>query len=52
LVAGLIVTARSLNLEGTDYTNLLDTVAQAAGVDVNASGYPAYGDGPVGGIIS
>jgi hypothetical protein len=47
-----LVTARSLNLEGTDYKNLLDTVVQAAGVDANESGYPAHGDGLVGGIIN
>jgi hypothetical protein len=49
---GTLTTGRSLDLGGTDYKDLLDTVAQAAGVDVSASGYPGYGSGPVGGIFS
>jgi hypothetical protein len=49
---GVLTTGRSLNLNGVDYKSLLDTVAQAAGVDVTASGYPGYGSGPIGGIFS
>jgi hypothetical protein len=50
--SGTLTTGRSLNLNGVDYKNLLDTVAQAAGVDVNASGYPGYGEGPISGIFN
>jgi hypothetical protein len=49
---GTLTTGRSLSLNGVDYKSLLDTVAQAAGVDVNASDYPGYGDGPISGIFS
>jgi hypothetical protein len=50
--SGTLTTGRSLNLNGADYKSLLDTVAQAAGVDVSASGYPGYGSGPISGIFS
>jgi hypothetical protein len=50
--SGVLTTGRSLNLNGVDYRNLLDTVAQAAGVDINASGYPGYGSGTISGIFS
>jgi hypothetical protein len=49
---GGLSTGRSLNLNGVDYKSLLDTVAQAAGVDLNASDYPDYGDGPISGIFN
>jgi hypothetical protein len=49
---GTLTTGRSLDLNGADYKSLLDTVAQAAGVDVNASDYPGYGDGPISGIFN
>jgi hypothetical protein len=49
---GTLTTGRSLNLGGIDYKDLLDTVAQAPGVDVSASGYSGYGSGPVSGIFS
>jgi hypothetical protein len=50
--SGTLTTGRSLNLNGADYKGLLDTVAQAAGVDLGATDYPNYGDGPIGGIFS
>jgi hypothetical protein len=49
---GTLTTGRSLDLNGADYKSLLDTVAQAAGVDVNASDYPGYGSGPISGIFN
>jgi hypothetical protein len=49
---GSLSTGRSLTLSGVDYKSILDTVAQAAGVDISASGYPGYGDGPISGIFS
>ncbi|MEJ2620142.1 MAG: DUF1552 domain-containing protein [Candidatus Thiodiazotropha sp.] len=49
---GTLTTGRSLNLGGVDYKDILDTVAQAPGVDVSASGYSGYGSGPVSGIFS
>jgi hypothetical protein len=49
---GTLTTGRSLDLGGSDYKSLLDTVAQAAGVDLDASDYPDYGDGPISGIFS
>ncbi|MGD8914266.1 MAG: DUF1552 domain-containing protein [Candidatus Thiodiazotropha sp.] len=44
---GTLTTGRSLNLNGVDYKSLLDTVAQAAGVDI-----PSYGSGPISGIFN
>jgi hypothetical protein len=49
---GTLTTGRSLNLGGIDYKDILDTVAQAPGVDVSASGYSGFGSGPVSGIFS
>jgi hypothetical protein len=49
---GVLTTGRSLSLGGVDYKNLLDTVAQAAGVDTSAAAYPGYGSGTVGGIFN
>ncbi len=49
---GVLTTGRSLALGGLSHNTLLDTVAQAAGVDVGASGYEPYGDGPVSGIFN
>jgi hypothetical protein len=48
---GTLSTGRTMNL-GTEHTSLLDTVAQAAGVDISASDYPNYGNGPISGIFS
>jgi hypothetical protein len=50
--SGTLTTGRFLDLNGVDYKDLLDTVAQAAGVDIDAAGYPGYGSGPVSGIFS
>jgi hypothetical protein len=50
--SGTLTTGRSLSLSSVDYKSILDTVAQAAGVDVSASDYPGYGDGPVSGIFA
>ncbi len=49
---GVLTTGRSLSLNGVDHKSILDTIAQAAGIDVNASDYPGYGSGLVGGIFS
>ncbi|MES9944711.1 MAG: DUF1552 domain-containing protein [Candidatus Thiodiazotropha sp.] len=49
---GSLTTGRSLTLSSVDYKSILDTVAQAAGVDISASDYPGYGSGPVSGIFS
>jgi hypothetical protein len=49
---GALSTGRFLTLGGVDYNSILDTVAQAAGVDVNSSDYSFYGDGPVSGIFN
>jgi hypothetical protein len=48
---GVLTTGRSLTLNSVDYKSILDTVAQAMGVDTNASDYPGYGNGPVSGIF-
>jgi hypothetical protein len=49
---GVLATGRSLTLNGVSHNTILDTVAQAAGVDVNSADYEPYGDGPIGGIFS
>lgn len=49
---GLLTTGRSLTLNGADHKSILDTVAQAAGVDINSSDYPRYGNGPIAGIFN
>jgi hypothetical protein len=49
---GVLATGRSLTLSGVSHNTILDTVAQAAGVDVNSADYEPYGDGPIGGIFS
>ncbi|MGD9169576.1 MAG: DUF1552 domain-containing protein [Candidatus Thiodiazotropha sp.] len=49
---GTLTTGRFLTLDGVDYNTILDTVAQAAGVDVNSSDYAFYGDGPISGIFT
>jgi hypothetical protein len=49
---GALSTGRFLTLNGVSYNTILDTVAQAAGVDVNGSDYAFYGDGPISGIFS
>ena len=48
---GVLTTGRSLRLNGVDHKSILDTVAQAAGVNVNTADYPRYGNGPIGGIF-
>jgi hypothetical protein len=49
---GVLTTGRSLTLNSVSHNTILDTVAQAAGVDVNSADYELYGDGPIGGIFS
>jgi hypothetical protein len=49
---GALTTGRFLTLNGVSHNTILDTVAQAAGVDVNNSGYQRYGDGPISGIFN
>ncbi len=49
---GTLAGGRLVTLNGVSHDTILDTVAQAAGVDVNASDYPKYGDGPISGIFS
>jgi hypothetical protein len=49
---GVLTTGRSLALGGVSHNTILDTVAQAAGVDVSAAGYEPYGDGPISGIFN
>jgi hypothetical protein len=49
---GTLNTGRFLTLNGVSHDTILDTVAQAAGVDVNSSDYHRYGDGPISGIFN
>jgi hypothetical protein len=49
---GVLTTGRSLDLKGVDYNSVLDTLAQAMGVDVNSADYEPYGDGPISGIFN
>lgn len=49
---GVLTTGRSLDLGGVSHNTILDTVAQAAGVDVSGAGYEPYGDGPISGIFN
>lgn len=49
---GALTTGRSLTLNGVSHDTILDTVAQAAGVDVNSADYEPFGDGPVSGIFN
>jgi hypothetical protein len=49
---GVLTTGRSLALGGVSHNTILDTVAQAAGIDVSAAGYEPYGDGPISGIFN
>lgn len=49
---GVLTTGRSLSLNGVGHNTILDTVAQAAGVDVDSSDYERYGDGPISGIFN
>lgn len=48
---GVLTTGRSLTLNGVSHNTILDTVAQAAGVDVDSADYERYGDGPISGIF-
>ncbi len=43
---------RVLDLDGESYGSVLDTVAQAMGVNVNDSDYVKHGNGPISGIFS
>jgi hypothetical protein len=49
---GALTTGRFLTLNGVSHNTILDTVAQAAGVDVNSADYEHYGDGPISGIFN
>jgi hypothetical protein len=49
---GALNTGRFLTFDGLDYNTILDTVAQAAGVDVESADYAQYGDGPISGIFN
>jgi hypothetical protein len=49
---GVLTTGRSLTLDGVSHNTILDTVAQAAGVDVSSADYEQYGDGPISGIFN
>jgi hypothetical protein len=49
---GVLTTGRVLDLNGVSCDSILDTYAQAAGIEVNGSGYTTYGDGPVDGIFN
>ncbi len=49
---GSLVGGRVLAMNGVSHNSILDTVAQAAGVDVNSANYPKYGTGPVNGIFN
>jgi len=49
---GVLTTGgRLVTLNGVSHDTILDTVAQAAGVDVNNPGYQKYGAGPISGIF-
>jgi hypothetical protein len=50
--SGALRTGRVLDLGGVSYDSILDTYAQAAGIDVNSADYEPYGDGPVSGIFN
>jgi len=49
---GTLNTGRFLTLNGVSHDTILDTVAQAAGVDVNSSDYKNWGAGPISGIFN
>lgn len=50
---GVLTTGgRLVTLNGVSHDTILDTVAQAAGVDVNSTSYQKYGDGPISGIFN
>jgi hypothetical protein len=49
---GSLSTGRVLTLNGVSHDTVLDTVAQAAGVDVNSGDYQRYGQGPISGIFN
>jgi hypothetical protein len=49
---GVLTTGRSLTLNGVSHNAILDTVAQAAGLDVNSSNYLRYDNGPISGIFN
>ncbi|MGD8835997.1 MAG: DUF1552 domain-containing protein [Desulfobacteraceae bacterium] len=49
---GVLTTGRSLTLDSVSHNTILDTVAQAAGVDVSSADYEQYGDGPISGIFN
>ena len=50
---GTLTGGRLVTLNGVSHDTILDTVAQAAGVDVNSADYPGfYGEGPISGIFN
>ena len=49
---GSLNTGRFLTLNGVSHNTILDTVAQAAGVDVNSSNYKNWGAGSISGIFN
>jgi hypothetical protein len=49
---GTLTTGRSVTLSGVSHDTILDTVAQAVGIDVNSSDYSRYGNGPISGIFN
>ncbi len=49
---GTLNTGRFLSLNGVSHNRILDSVAQAAGIDVNDGEYERHRDGPVGGIFN
>jgi hypothetical protein len=49
---GALTTGRFLTLNAVSHNTILDTLAQAAGVDVNNADYRLFGDGPISGIFN
>jgi hypothetical protein len=49
---GTLNTGRYLTFNGISHNRLLDSVAQAMGIDVNGGGYQRHRDGPVDGIFN
>jgi hypothetical protein len=49
---GTLKTNRLVTLNGVSHDTILDTVAKAAGVNVNSADYQNYGDGPISGIFN
>lgn len=49
---GALRRGRALSFGGADYRNVLDTVAVAAGIDIEDPQYPRYGNGTLSGVLS